>query len=83
MLNGDFVLTQAKRLNADKATQAVPPGKKRITYLYRRILARNPSPQEMARSLTFIKETPKTVKPGAYVQLIQALFASNEFAFTD
>ena len=83
MLNGDFVISQAKRLHNDAATKAVPVGKKRITYLYRRILARDPAPDELKQSLKFIQESPKGIKPGAYVQLIQALFASNEFAFTD
>jgi len=83
MMNGAFVLAQARALANHPATRKANMGKARITHLFRQIFARSPSRLELNQSLRFIETTPKTVQPGGYTQLIQALLAANEFAFIE
>jgi hypothetical protein len=52
MLNSPFVMDMAKILGEDAEKQ--PDGAARVTWLYRRLFERNPTPQETAMGLKFV-----------------------------
>jgi hypothetical protein len=83
MLNGPFVLGQARALALSEDARAIPLGAARVRYFFRQVLSREPSKDELERSLRFIAETPKKTVPAPMVQLVQTLLSCNEFTFTD
>ncbi|HRI13614.1 MAG TPA: DUF1549 and DUF1553 domain-containing protein [Verrucomicrobiota bacterium] len=84
-LNAPFVQQQATALAElpEIANESDPD--RRVTALFRRVLGRNPSPSEIARSRAFLeaaaKDTDTQLSPWA--QLGQVLLASNEAVFLD
>lgn len=61
-LNSPFVLMQARELGADAEKIGVTE-KERVEYLFRRILARQPTPNEVTSSLRFLPKLPRQDGP--------------------
>jgi hypothetical protein len=96
-MNSAFVIRQAQVL-ADQTAQAVSSAD-RITGLYQKILARKPTEEELQLAQSFAasalpskaseenvetsQEQNDSANLDVWVQLIQVLLASNEFAFID
>lgn len=96
-MNSQFVIRQSQVLAEQTAQLALPAD--RIRALYRRILARNPTEEELDQAASFAtsalssiasQENPENSQEQEssttldnWVQLIQVLLSSNEFAFVD
>jgi hypothetical protein len=75
-MNSPFVLNQSKHA-ADKLLAAGPlSDSERVARVYREVLGRAPSAEELKSSLEFIKAS-----ADSWSQLYQALFASAEFRY--
>ncbi|MGE4550258.1 MAG: DUF1553 domain-containing protein, partial [Opitutales bacterium] len=76
-LNDPFVVARAEGLGSSFAGNAPEQA---VQYLYRRILSRNPTPQDRAVALAFLGEEASLTE---LADLAQALLVSNEFFFID
>ena len=85
-MNNAFVYSQAGKLAERVAKQS--DDSKRITETYHLVFNRDPTPNELALGIEFLKTTPE--KPGyvvnqevitAWKEYARALFSSNEFEF--
>jgi hypothetical protein len=86
LLNSPFVVEQAKALAARPEIAAAKSTDERVTRLYRAVLSRNPTPNELSLGKAFIGPAEPTVKADAFGPLqhyAQVLLLSNEFAFVD
>jgi hypothetical protein len=81
-LNDPFVLARANRLAeyAGKQYPAPVQAEKVAQFLYRKILSRNPQPEELETVVSFL--TPQVTVP-KMEDLAQTLLVSNEFFFVD
>ena len=91
LMNSPFVAEQAKAVaNRPEVVSAKTPDEK-VTRLYRAVLGRSPSSEELAIAREFVAEPPgwfagamEAARPfGKWPQLAQVLLLSNEFAFID
>jgi hypothetical protein len=79
LMNSPFVIDQSKHA-ADKLLAAGPLSEsERVARVYREVLGRAPSAEEMKSSLEFVNAAGS--EPAAWSQLYQALFASAEFRY--
>ena len=76
-MNSPFVRVQADAL-VQRVT-GIADHQQRIEALYRHVLSRNPSPEEIQLSRAFIEQTPDF----PWTQFAQVLLMSNEFMFID
>ena len=76
-LNDPFVVARAETLSRSSKAQT-PEGAAQA--LYRRILSRDPSPQDLAVALSFLGKEASEAKLADFAQ---ALLVSNEFFFVD
>jgi mono/diheme cytochrome c family protein len=83
LMNGPFVVEQAKALAARPDVMARAQPEERIAYLYRLLYGRPPDRDEMALGRHFIESagTEKSLSP--WERYCQVLLLSNEFAFVD
>lgn len=79
LLNSPFVVEQAKVL----AARSTGTGAEKVKSLYRLVLGRNPTREELALAMGFTGAMPVTGEFGPWEQLAQVLLLSNEFAFVD
>ena len=79
-LNSPFVRAQAESVNRQPEIAERLEPDERIDALYRRILIRRPSADEVALARRFLGTAPG---PAAWNQLAQALLLSNEFIYCD
>jgi len=77
-MNSAFVQEQTRHLVGLAAFESKKSDRGRMEWLYRSILARNPSPKEGALASEFLADESST-----WDALAQALLSSNEFAFVD
>jgi hypothetical protein len=87
LMNSKFVVRQAQWLAARQEIQSTAIPQVRIEALYRLVLGRMPSDEELAEGIRFIRDaglerTPET-KLDPWEQLAQVLLVSNEFQFVD
>jgi hypothetical protein len=91
-LNSPFVAGRARAVAA--LANAAPEPDARVRFLYRRVLQREPTAEELAAAIRFIAEHPAPAAqssapdaaPGPlqpWEQLAQVLLVSNEFMFVD
>ena len=82
MMNSPMVIAQARRLvNSSGFAQAGSTTEK-VRWLYRRVLARDPTANEIDRATTFFDGRSENAPP-PWDQYALVLIASNEFAFVD
>ncbi len=90
LMNSPFAQTQARSFARRLLTPPVMDDTDRVRWAYRLALARDPKPQEMARTLEFIQHESlardtRTQKPtgreAAWALFAQALFACAEFRY--
>ena len=83
-MNSPFVIEQAKSLMArPEAASQADPGQ-RVAALYRTAFSRDPSPDELAAALAFVKETQSEQSQlDMWQQLAQVLLCSNELMYLD
>ena len=83
-LNSPFVIEQAKGLAARPEVAGVAESAGRVTELYRIVLQRNPSADELQGALEFV-EIPKedSSQLTNWEQLAQILLSSNELMYVD
>ena len=79
MMNNPFIQMQSASLVGQ--TSLVPDSRFRITALYRSVLARDPSEDEVELALDYLKKEKNSA--AAWQSYAQALLCSNEFAFVD
>lgn len=83
-LNSPFVQEQARALAAQAEVAQETDPKRRVTAVFRRVLGRNPTPQEVASSLTFVEGAAQTEgELTPWEQFAQVLLVSNEAVFLD
>jgi hypothetical protein len=83
-LNAPFVQEQARAVVQLPEITGTPGSAERIQALYRRILSRNPSSQELGQSLKFLEASPRRDgELDPWEQLAQVLLISNEAVFID
>jgi len=78
-LNDPFVVARAESLVRSKHSET-RSAEIATLFLYRRILARKPSAQDLASAIAFLGETSSESN---LADLAQALLVSNEFFFVD
>ncbi len=89
VLNSEFMIRQAKSLAERTAKDKPASDHERIGRLYRWVLGRAPSAQELQIAQQFLSaplspgDKPADVKLTPWEQLAQALLATNEFGFVD
>ena len=83
-MNSPFVIDQARRIATDSQTGASDDAG-RLSAIYRRVLAREPSSEEREIALRYLREalTTPTEKQSPWDRLAQALLLTNEFWFVD
>jgi len=83
LMNGPFVVEQARALAARSDVVARAEGAERISYLYRLLYGRAPDPDEVALGRRFVESagTEKGLAP--WEKYCQVLLLANEFAFVD
>jgi hypothetical protein len=83
LMNGPFVVEQAKALAARPDVTARAQTEERIAYLYRLLYGRPPDGDELALGRRFVESagTEKALSP--WERYCQVLLLSNEFAFVD
>ncbi len=85
LMNSPFVSEMAKAVVNRPAFIAAKSPDEKITALYRLVLSRKPTPEELAIGQEFtalaVRSTDPTFNP--WVQYAQVLLLSNEFAFVD
>jgi hypothetical protein len=79
LMNSPFVLEQARAVAARPDIARPMADALRVHHLYRAVLARDATPEEVNAALAFVDATPE--KP--WELLAQVLLCSNEFAFVD
>ena len=77
LLNSPFVLDRARAVATSLAGRADLDDRGRLALLYRKLFCRPPSDAEVRRALEFVGAA------GAWTELVQALFSSNEFLFLE
>jgi hypothetical protein len=88
LMNSPFVIEQAGRV-AEGLDEATADPEACVRRLYRRILARDPDPHEVALGAAFIRgQSGAKADPGAttlspWAEYAQVLLLTNEFAFVD
>ncbi|MDB4419367.1 PSD1 and planctomycete cytochrome C domain-containing protein [bacterium] len=87
-LNSPFVIDQATALTTGKRFQAIETNKDRITYLFRRILGRQPAPSEREQAMNFAHKQLQKVSAvrsmnSPWPLIAQAMLMSNEFQYVD
>ena len=82
LFNNPFVVEQSRHLARSLGSST---GHESITRLYRRILLRNPEPDELVRAAHLLSSTGKETGSltEAWASLAQALLISNEFRYLD
>ncbi|MCS6863875.1 MAG: PSD1 and planctomycete cytochrome C domain-containing protein [Gemmata sp.] len=83
LLNSPFILEQANALAQRKEVSTATTPADKVTALYRLALSRNPTNEELALALEFVRDDDGKNKFGRWPQLAQVLLLSNEFAFAD
>ena len=83
LLNGPFVVEQAKALAARPDVVARTEPGERIGYLYRLLYGRAPDAEEATLGQRFIGSAGAEMKLSAWEKYCQVLLLSNEFAFMD
>ena len=82
LYNHPFVISQAKNLVENE--NQVKGEEDRIRFLFRRILLRDPDPEELYRGKELLEYTFDEKRPErSWVALAQSLFTSNEFRYLD
>jgi hypothetical protein len=90
MLNSPFVIEQAKALAAKVGGE--PATEARVRALYRAVLAREPSAEEVKMAVSFVEgetalatsiSNPGQAGLGPWEKLAQVLLETNEFVFVD
>jgi mono/diheme cytochrome c family protein len=86
-LNSAFIVAQAKALAARPEVAGAAPGDARIAVMYRVVLARPPTPEEIIDGKAFVRAAalsggaPETLT--SWEQYAQVLLMTNEFMFLD
>ncbi len=83
LLNGPFVIEQAKALAARPDVTALSDAGERIGYLYRLLFGRPPDADEVALGRRFVESAGADGKLSPWEKYCQVLLLSNEFAFVD
>jgi hypothetical protein len=93
LLNSPFFVEQSRHFANAILPQQPYAAAESVRAAYRRALSRNPTSQETARALEFIKKTGEASQTShsslssatrtAWIAFCQALFASNEFRYID
>ena len=91
LMNSPFVAEQAKAVVARPGVASAKTTDERITRLYRAVLGRGPTSEDLAIGREFVAEpdgwlerAAGAAKPfGVWAQYAQVLLLSNEFAFVD
>ena len=83
-MNSPFVIEQARRIAAD-AQAGTGDDSARVSLLYRRVLSREPTPDERDLAIRYLGEalTTPTEKQSSWDRLAQTLLQTNEFWFVD
>jgi len=83
LLNSPFVVEQAKALTNRAEVKNAMTNDAKAKALYRAVLGRNPTREELALALEFAGSSPAASAFGPWEQFAQVLLLSNEFAFVD
>jgi Protein of unknown function (DUF1553)/Protein of unknown function (DUF1549)/Planctomycete cytochrome C len=90
LMNSPLMARQAERVAESAWQQAAGNGKQLVTLLYRRILARDPTQQELADFNQFLESVTQKEQGSSeqsqlspLAQLAQVLLMTNEFSFVD
>jgi hypothetical protein len=83
LLNGPFVVEQAKALAARPDVTAHAESGGRIAYLYHLLYGREPDAEEVALGRRFVESAGKDKSLSPWEKYCQVLLLSNEFAFVD
>jgi hypothetical protein len=84
LMNSPFVAEQAKAVAERKEVAAASDRPEKVRAVYRAVLGRNPTTEETALAVQFIREaTSASGKLGPWGQFAQVLMLSNEFAVVD
>ncbi len=78
-LNSEFIQGRAKALLSLSEVESVGAGQDRISAVYRRVYAREPSEEEIQLANEYLEENNET----AWITWVHALLAANEFHFVD
>jgi hypothetical protein len=82
MLNSPFMLSQAKAFSARLTAEGIEADEPRVRRAYNLIFSRDPSAEELAVSLEFLRRSP-TAGLTRWQQYAQVLLASNEALYVD
>ena len=86
-LNNDLPIRHAKRLANSEAFKQLPDEDAKLHWIYQRLLHRDPTPEETTETLGWIRSaSAEDYSPqlgGQWADLIQILWASNEFHFVN
>jgi hypothetical protein len=82
VLNGPFVIQQAKLLNARLTAEGIEQDDERIGRAYQLLFARNPSADERRLGIEFLQERENPTL-SRWAQYAQILLASNEAMYVD
>lgn len=92
LLNNPMVVNQSNRLAVKLLEEASSDHVARVNWVYRRVLQRDATKEELNRAIELVKETQNELDSGilksdretrAWAALCQGLLASNEFRFID
>jgi hypothetical protein len=87
LMNSPFVAEQAKAMIARRDVAWTFTADERVRRIYRAVLSRDPSPDELALAKEFVKSAggvkPAAGQLGPWEMFAQVLLLSNEFAFVD
>ncbi len=83
LMNSPFVLEQAKGVTLRPEVVAAKEPASKAKAVYRAVLGRSPTADEVAAAVEFSKLPTKPKDPAAWELFAQVLLVSNEFAFAD
>jgi hypothetical protein len=81
LMNHPFAATQAESLARSAEFREIESVGERVRFLYRRLFSREPEDVEVAAAAEFLGGT--SADEAVWRGYIQALYCTNEFAFTD
>lgn len=83
LLNAPWVLHNAQAAARHYMVRLAPTPQDQVAALYRLVLARRPSSEELTLALDYLQQAPALPDFPPLAQLAQTLLISNEFAFVD
>lgn len=82
-MNSDFALRQSQYVVESEEILTIQDNREKIRAIYRKVLARDPQPNELELIVQYVEADPKRSPIDTWRLVAQTLLETNEFAFVD